>query len=260
MVTTSTVRASQRVMHARDEGKTEINVGQVERLASQVGGGVLVFAGLMRGGIKGLTIAALGGALLHRGTTGHCSLYTALGANTTLGDERGPFDSVPARHGVKVEESITIGRPAEEIYRYWRDYANMPKFMENIASVSEIGKDKSHWVMKAPMGVTLEWNSEITNDRPGELIAWRSLEGAEVETAGSVHFVEAPGGRGTEVRVSQKMNPPGGKLGVAVAKLFGADPASQTRGNLRRLKQILEAGEVPTVEGQPSGRHPIARS
>ena len=253
MVTTSTVRASQRLMHAMDEGKTTVNVGQVERLASEVGGGVLILAGLMHGGVKGLTIAALGGGLLYRGATGHCHLYDALGANTAAGDEQGPFDSVPARRGVKVEESITIGRSPEEVYRYWRDYTNLPKFMENIASVSEIGHDRTHWVMTAPLGLTLEWDSEIYNDKPGELIAWRSLEGAQVDTAGSVHFIAAPGGRGTEVRVSQKMNPPGGKASVALAKLFGQDPANQTRGNLRRLKQILEAGEIATVKGQPSG-------
>ena len=191
------------------------------------------------------------------GSTGHCSLYQALGANTAAGDEQGPFDSVPARHGVKVEESITIEKSPNEVYQYWRDYANLPRFMENIESVSEIGPDRTHWVMKAPMGLTLEWDSEIYNDRPGELIAWRSLEGAQVETAGSVHFTPAPGGRGTEVRVSQKMNPPGGKLGVGLAKLFGQDPANQTSGNLRRLKQILETGEIATVEGQPSGYRSI---
>ncbi len=259
MVTTHTVRASQRTMHAMAEGTPVVNVGHAERLASQIGGGVLILTGLMRGGFQGLAMAALGGGLLHRGVTGNCQLYQALGTNTAHGDEQGPFSSVPARHGVRADAAVTISRSPEEVYRFWRDYANLPRFMRHIESVSQTGENRTHWVMKTPLGATLEWDAELIEDKPGELIAWRSLEGS-IETAGSVHFRQAPGGRGTEVIVSQKVNPPGGKLGAAVAKLFGEDPESQAHDNLRRLKQILETGEVPTTEGQPSGRHPIAKA
>lgn len=161
------------------------------------------------------------------------------------------MDSVPAGAGVRVEEAITIDRPAMDIYHFWRDYANLPRFMGDIESVTGSGSH-SHWVAKEPLGVSLEWDAEIHNDVPGELIAWRST-GGQVETAGSVHFAPAPGGRGTEVRVNQKFNPPGGRLAVAAARLLGHDPASLTRANLRRLKALMEAGEIATVTGQTRG-------
>jgi uncharacterized membrane protein len=230
-----------------------VNVGETERLASNLGGGVLVLAGLLRGGIGGMTMTLLGGSLLYRGLTGHCHLYQALGANTA--DEgRGAFDSVPARQGVRVEEAVTIDRSPEELYRFWRDFQNLPRFMEHLQSVTVAAGNRSHWVTKAPLGQTVEWDAEIHNERENELIAWRSLEGSQVETAGSVHFRPAPGGRGTEVRVNLKVNPPAGQLGIALAKLFGEAPDQQIRDDLRRFKQIMETGEIPTTAGQPSGR------
>lgn len=230
-----------------------VNVGSAERMLSALGGGILAGVGLWKGGAKGLTLAGLGGVLLHRASTGRCSLYQALGANTA-DDHRGAFNSVPARAGVHVEEAVTIGRPAEELYRFWRDYSNLPKFMPHVESVTPLTGERSHWVVRGPLGTKLEWDAEIHNQHANELIAWRSLDGGDVETAGSVHFLKATGGRGTVVRVVEKINPPGGKLGVAVSKLFGADPAAQTRESLRRFKQLMEAGEIATVEGQASGR------
>jgi len=249
MVSADVIRSRQEEARGPWPVAGPVNVGRSERLASQVGGGVLLAAGLLRGGLKGLIAAGLGGALLYRGATGHCHLYQALGASTA-DDERGPADSVPARAGVRVEESITIDRPAEELYRFWRDFANLPKFMGDIESVTPEGANRSHWVARGPMGVKLEWDAEIHNETPGEMIAWRSLEGGDLDTAGSVHFTPAPGGRGTEVRVNQKFNPPGGKLGVAVAKILGHDPEAQTREDLRRLKQRMEAGETANAEGR----------
>ena len=220
-----------------------VNVGRTERMASTIGGGVLVLAGLARGGLKGLIIGGLGAALIYRGTSGHCSLYQAMGANTAEGGES---VGVPAQAGVRIEESIVIERPADDIYRYWRNYANVPEFMHQVQRVDDLGGGRSHWVLATPVGVTLEWDAEIHNDSPGELIAWRSLEGAQVQTAGSVHFSPDTAGRGTVVRVNQKMNPPGGKLGVALAGLVGDDPGALTRENLRTLKQIMEGGRVPS--------------
>jgi len=248
MVSVDVIRAREEEARGGRPVARPVNVGQAERLASQVGGGVLMAAGLLRGGWKGLVAAGLGGALLYRGATGHCSLYQALGASTA-DDERGPADSVPAQAGVRVEEAVTIDRPAEELFRFWRDDANKTKFMGDIESVTPLGDDRSRWVMRAPLGVKLQWDAEVYNETPNEMIAWRSLEGGDIDTAGSVHFTAAPGGRGTEVRLNQKFNPPGGKLGVAVAKLMGHDPASVTRENLRRLKQIMETGSVVTSGG-----------
>ena len=230
----------------------QVNVGDTERLVSQLGGAVLLGAGLLRGGAKGLLLATLGGALIHRGVTGRCMVYQLLGANTAdVG--RGPADSVPARSGFRVEEAITIDRSPEELFQFWRDPMNLPQIMAEIESAETRSGNRIHWVARGPLGMRVEWEEELYNERPNEMIAWRSLDGGDVETAGSVHLTRAPGNRGTEVRVNLKINPPGGKLGVAVAKLFGADPARRTRDSLRRLKQLMEAGEFATTEGQPRG-------
>jgi uncharacterized membrane protein len=256
MASAQSIRRSQeagRQLWAEQGGGNAVNVGHTERVVSQVGGGALVVLGLARGGLKGLLTAGVGAALIYRGTTGHCPMYQSMGLDTS-DDGRGPYGSVPAQHGVRVEESIIIDRPADEIYTFWRDHANLSKFMSEVVSVTSTDGVRSHWVVEGPLGVTLEWDAEIHNDEPGRLIAWRSLPGAQVATAGSVRFEEAAGGRGTRVSVNQKFDPPGGKLGIGVARLFGQDPTTVTRENLRRLKQLMEAGEIATIAGQPSGR------
>jgi uncharacterized membrane protein len=233
-------------------GTCPINVGENERLASKLGGGVLLMTGLLRGGLGGLALTAAGGALLYRGITGRCHCYESLGINTAE-EERGTFDSVPAQAGARVEEAVTINAPAEDLFRFWRQFENLPQFMQHLRSVTVVDGNRSHWVAEAPLGRTVEWDAEIHNERENELIAWRSLEGSQVETAGSVHFAPAPGGRGTEVRVNLKYNPPAGPIGIALAKVLGVDAARQVREDLRRLKQFFETGEVPTTAGQPSG-------
>jgi uncharacterized membrane protein len=147
-----------------------------------------------------------------------------------------------------------VNRPAAELYRYWRNFENLPKFMDHLESVRTTGEKRSHWVAKAPAGTTVEWDAEIINEKENELIAWRSLENADVDNAGSVRFQEAPAGRGTEVRVSLEYDPPGGMVGAAIAKLFGEAPDQQIQEDLRRFKQVMEAGERATTEGQASGR------
>jgi uncharacterized membrane protein len=247
MATAQSIRATEQA--ARDHYDTistpEVNVGDTERLASKVGGGVLITAGLMKGGIKGLLMAGLGGLLVHRGMTGHCSLYGALGANSAE-PNRGPLNAVPAQHGIRVEEAIVIDAPADQLYAFWRDPANLSRFIPNVHSVTEVAGSPllQHWVAKGPAGITAEWDAEIHNDDAGRLIAWRSLDGGHLATAGSVHFTPAPGGEATEVRVNQKFDLPGGKLGVAAAKLAGYDPSGMTRQALTQLKQLMETGQV----------------
>lgn len=228
-----------------------INVGEAERLASGLGGGILLASGLLRRGLGGLALAGAGAALVYRGLTGHCACYQALGASTA---ENGPANSVPARLGVRVEEAVTLNRPADEIYQFWRDPTNLPAIMNRIESVTPVGPDRWQWVGRGPLGRSLAWDTEIFEDRPNELIAWRSLPGGDLDVACSIHFRPARGNRGTEVRINQKINPPGGQLAIQVARLFGHDPTACIREDLRRLKQLLEAGELPTTEGQPSGR------
>lgn len=237
----STENAAREVWAAR--GSQSLNVGQTERLVSTVGGGVLLAAGLLRGGFKGLVAAGVGAALIHRGQTGHCQLYDAIGANTAE-QGHGPADSVPAQAGVRVEESITINALPNTLYRYWHDYDNLPKFMSHVESVTDLGGGRSHWVAKGPLGLPVEWDAELHNDMPGEMLAWRSLDGSQIDTAGSVHFGEAPGGGAALVRLNLKINPPGGKLGVIVAKLFGTDPAAQLRADLIRFKELVESGRL----------------
>jgi uncharacterized membrane protein len=242
--------ASGTLTPGRRDGRT--NVGDSERFASAAGGSLLVLYGLSRGSLAGLGLATVGGALLYRGVTGHCHVYASLGVNTA--DRTGRATSVRAGRGVRVDTSVTVNEPAEELYRFWRDFANLPRFMSHLVSIRTEG-ERSHWVARGPAGKTVGWDAEIINERPNELIAWRSLPGSEVANAGSVHFTPAPAGRGTVVRVELKYEPPAGRLGAAVAWLFGEEPNRQVREDLRRFKQLMEAGEIPTTRGQPSCRH-----
>jgi uncharacterized membrane protein len=233
-----------------------VNVGQVERWASALGGGALALYGITRGSLGGIALALVGAALVQRGVTGHCNMYEAMGYSTA-GDEslrNSENVSVPAGRGIKLEKSVNINRPPEELYRFWRNFENLPRFMNHLESVRETGPGRSHWTAKAPAGSTVEWDAEIYNEKEGEMIAWRTLEGADVASAGSVHFESAEGGRGTLVRVVLKYDPPGGKLGALVARLFGENPEQQITEDLGRFKQLMETGQVATGEAQPSAR------
>lgn len=235
-------------------GSSNVNVNQTERWASALAGGALAIYGLTRRTWGGGVLALVGGTLIYRGSTGHCYMYDALGVNTAGNETDNPLVSVPAGHGIKVEKSVTVNRAPEEVYRYWRNFENLPRFMNHLESVKDLGNNRSHWVAKAPAGKTVEWDAEVYNEKENELIAWRSLEGADVDNAGSVRFEAAPEGRGTIVRVTLKYDPPAGKIGSLVAKLWGEEPSQQIEEDLRRFKQVMETGEISTTEGQPSGR------
>jgi uncharacterized membrane protein len=162
-------------------------------------------------------------------------------------------DSAEGSGAIRVRKSVVINRSPEELYRFWHDFQNLPRFMLHLESVKVTGEGRSHWVAKGPAGSTVEWDAEITEDRPAELIAWRSLEGSDVDNAGSVRFERATGGRGTIVRVEVEYNPPGGVVGAAVAKLFGEEPDVQISDDLRRFKQVVETGEVVISEATVRG-------
>lgn len=169
-------------------------------------------------------------------------------------------DNIAAPDEINVEKSITINRPAEECYRFWRAFDNFPRFMRHLESVTIESDTRSHWIAKAPVGTTVEWDADITIDEPGKMIAWSSVKDADVENAGVVTFEPAAGGRGTVVQVELQYRPPGGSAGALIAKLFGEEPSQQIDGDLRRFKQLIETGEITTTEGQSSGhRSPIAR-
>lgn len=160
--------------------------------------------------------------------------------------------SMPHDAGIRVEKAITILATPEELYRFWRNFENLPRIMYHLEAVTVTDAMHSHWVAKAPAGTTVAWDAEIINEEDDSLIAWRSVENADVSNAGSVHF-EPTNGRGTVVRVNLKYDPPAGKLGAAVAKLFGENPEQSIGDDLRRLKQLMETGEIATIEGQTSG-------
>lgn len=151
-------------------------------------------------------------------------------------------------------KSITISQPPEALYRFWRNFENLPRVMRHIASVRTIDDRRSRWVAHAPGGYRVEWESEVTDDRPDRYIAWRSLPGGDVPNSGAVRFDRAPAGRGTEISVELEYRPPAGMLGSAVARLLGHAPEQQVMEDLRRFKQLMETGEIATTEGQPSGR------
>jgi uncharacterized membrane protein len=141
----------------------------------------------------------------------------------------------------RVQKVIAIDRPAEDLYEFWRRFENLPQFMRHLEEVRQTGQNRSHWRAKGPAGTSVEWDSETVDDRPGELISWRSLAGADLENAGSVRFERAPGGRGTFVRVTMEYYPPGGFFGASVARLLGEDPEIQVQRALYRFKQVMES-------------------
>jgi uncharacterized membrane protein len=233
------------------------NVGKAERATSLAAGALLLQRGLRNKGWSGTLAALLGVAFLRRAITGFSYTYHYLGIDST-GEQpagrQGANVSVAHRTGVRVDEAITINRPREEVYQFWRDFSNIAQFMEHVESVRMMADARqSHWIAKGPAGTSIEWDAELVNEKENELIAWRSLDGAKVANAGSVHFADAAGGRGTEVRVEMLYTPPLGTLGSFITKLFGEDPATQIRSDLKRLKAHLESGVVPDTEGQPSG-------
>lgn len=227
-----------------------INVGGIERLACAITGGALAAYGFRRRSVGGLFLTLAGAALLHRGSSGHCNSYKALGINTA----RSRRHDAPVARDVHIEKSINIDKSPEELYRFWRQFENLPRFMKHLESVSSSGLNRWHWVAKGPAGTKVEWDAEVYNEKPNELIAWRSLEGADITNAGSVHFEPASNRRGTIIKVVLNYNAPGGKVSALLAKVFGQEPGQMIEEDLRRLKQVLETGEVATIEGQPSGR------
>jgi uncharacterized membrane protein len=158
---------------------------------------------------------------------------------------------------IRTKRSITVRKPVEEVYAFWRNFENLPRFMRHLESVSVMDERRSHWVARAPAGKTVEWDAEIVDERENEMISWRSLPGAGVYNAGEVRFNPAPGNRGTEVRVTLEYDPPFGKLGSKVAMLFREEPGQQVQDDLRHFKQVMETGEIVLSDAtKRRGMHP----
>jgi uncharacterized membrane protein len=232
----------------------DVNVGVFERGASVTMGTALLALALSQRRKPGAFAFGLVGAYLAwRGATGHCSLYDALDTGTAEDAEDERLDA-GGHDDVSIEAAVTIARPPDEVYAFFRRLENAPRFMAFIESVQATGATRSRWVARTPSGQILDWEAEILEDRPGELIAWRSDPGALVHHAGAVRFRPAPGGRGTEVRLDVEYDPPGSAIGRSIAMLLGSATEYMVEEDLRRLKQLLEAGETATTRGQPQCR------
>jgi uncharacterized membrane protein len=161
--------------------------------------------------------------------------------------------AIKSRSESVARSSVIIDAPALELYRFWRDFSNLPRFMRHLDSVTDFGAGRSEWIAIGPMGTRVRWYAEITNELEGEFIAWRSLPNSDVSVDGVVSFRKARGKGGTLVEVTISYRPPAGAAGRMVAKLLGKDPNFMIRNDLRRMKALIEAGEIPTTEGQPHG-------
>lgn len=152
-----------------------------------------------------------------------------------------------------ITKSITVKRPRQEVFSFWRNLENLPRFMYHLQEVTTLGNTRSHWVTKGPAGSQYEWDAEIVNEKHDELISWKTVDGSDIEHVGSIRFADAPADRGTEVEVDLGYDAPGGKAGALIAKLFGAEPGQQITDDLRRFKQVMETGEVLLSDGSPEG-------
>ena len=207
-------------------------------------GALLLFVGASRRSAVGTLLAASSIPLLYRGITGH---WPVLANGLSHSDHT--ESALGGDRGVHVRESVRLEVPLGDVYRFWRRLENLPRFMTHLDQVTEGADGQSHWMASGPAGLVVKWDAEIINEVENKLIAWRSLPGSDIVTAGSVNFDAARGGRSTQVSIHLQYAPPAGKAGALVASLFGREPSQTIREDLRRFKQQLEAGESPRATG-----------
>lgn len=237
----------------------QVNVPPPERLLSTVSGSALALSGLSRRGWSGALRAVLGGVLLYRGITGHSFMYKALHINRA----EHPFPSVnitsiPDREGFRVQRTLTIRRTPQDLYAFWHDVENTPRYIPLIQSVRKIDEKRSHWIATSPMGQRVEWDVEATQDHPGRLIAWQVSGKAMLGEGGRISFREAPRQRGTIVTLEVDFVGHKGLQNTleipVLGRVTGLFLESWVLETLRHFKALMEAGEVPTLAGQPTGR------
>jgi uncharacterized membrane protein len=223
------------------------SLGDLECLAAGAAAMVLIGYGLSRKSLAGAIIAMGASPLAYRAVAGQWPPVLAPRIQRDGDDVR---SALKGDGGIHVRESVRLERPIDEVYAYWRRLENLPRFMTHLDRVTELSDTRSHWVAKGPAGVPVEWDAEIINEVPGKVIGWRSLPGSDVVTAGSVNFDVVRDGRSTQVSVHLRYEPPAGRVGSAVAMLAGREPSQTIREDMRRLKQVLEAGEVPSARAE----------
>ncbi len=224
------------------------NVHSLDRSASLVAATILVASGIGRSSRFPLWKLGIAAFLCKRAFTGHCEIYRAFGVQSAAKTAVLPYET-----GVKVRSSVTVKGDPGEVYAFWRNFDNLALFMQNVLSVETLSDDTYRWTVKGLKDSPLSWRAQLLGDIPGEKIAWASLPGGDVDSAGSVRFKPAPGGLGTEIHVEMQYNPPAGFVGDRVARILGRDPQTQVQEDLLRLKQRLETGEIPTIDGQSCG-------
>jgi len=215
------------------------NVGPIERLLTGLTGGVLLGLASKAKGPSTLGLSVAGGGLIFRALTGYCPGYQAMGVDHA--HEHSEAVAIPAHHGFKFEGEVKIHRTPDDVYRFWRQLENLPQAFEHLKRVEPIDNRRSKWIAKGPLKKHVEWEAEIINDKPYEMIAWRSVKGSQLDTAGSVHFEKAFGDSGTIVRLSLKYDPPLGALGAKIAEWLGEDFEAEAAAGLRKVKQLLES-------------------
>jgi uncharacterized membrane protein len=224
----------------RTERSQEVGVGAFARLACIIGGGALAFYGLRHRNLRGLAFALLGGGLAYCGLKGSALVRED---SETVGLTGRRQDEWAGRD-IRVEETLTIDCSPEELYQFWSNLENLPRFLTHLDSVQSTGGSGSHWVARGPLGTAIEWDAEMIHDRPNEEVAWRSLPGSAINTEGRVRFQRGRGGRGTDVLVLFVMEPPTSQPEIHMGRLFGRSVEQEIRNDLQQLRTLLEAGEL----------------
>jgi len=233
------MRSSNRqwAVRRRSWGPALRNVGDAERWMTFAAAAALAGWAIRRRQRESWALGAMSAALFYRAATGYCPAYHAAGISTSTSDTR---RALAGSAGVHVLDEVIVNRPIGEVYGFWRNLENLPRVMQHLESVTDLGSGRSRWVARAPLGMHVEWDAQINHEEPNKVIGWRSVEGSTVVSAGSVNFDEVEGG--TRVRVKLQYSPPGGKLGAWLAWAFGEEPSLQVRDDLERFKSFMEAG------------------
>ncbi len=244
---------AERRARARARREASVNISQTERVVSTIAGSLLAAYAARRKGWGGLGLAIAGLELVRRGVTGHCMAYDAMGISTRDGRlkvaQKRNAELDPSKM-VKARGDVVVHRPRAELYRIWRDLSQLPNFMPNLERVDVVSPTRSHWVTKGPAGTMVEWDAEIVAEREGEYLEWCSIAPADVPNRGMVQFVDANDGNATEVIVTLEAEPPAGKLGDAVARMFGSSPQQEVDDAVRRFREFTE-GRAPENDGLP---------
>jgi uncharacterized membrane protein len=229
-------------------GSAFMNVGTSERVISALAGLALMNFGLRKFSFPRLLIAAAGAAFVERGVSGYCPVNNMIKRDTS---------QAAKPESTEITKSLTINRPRTEVYQFWRNFENLPKFMQHLSEVTQIDSKRSHWVAPVPGGIgKIEWDAEIIEEAENEKIVWRSVPNATVDNSGEILFKDAPAGQGTEIYVIIKYLPPAGAIGGAIAKVFNPAFKQMVKEDLRRFKRLIETGEIPVSESRPSGITP----